>query len=250
MTTIAIASLLPTRLNANGDAENAAVLAVRARLRGHDASVIAADAPTELPEDVHAVVVGSCDDPSLAATLGALLPFRARLIAAVEAGVPIVAVANGWKLLTERVEITRGEWVEGLGIVSGESPLRERRSSDDLVVDVLPDGQFPAGTRLVGYENHARDFTPGVGVAPLGRTVHGRGNGNGSEGAIVGAFIGTHLHGPVLAKNPVLADHVLAQALVLAGDAHDGAQVSDVRLNALDAYAAHARDQIVASLSH
>ena len=33
------------------------------------------------------------------------------------------------------------------------------------------------------------------------------------EGVLQGSVIGTYLHGPVLARNPALADHLLALAL-------------------------------------
>jgi CobQ-like glutamine amidotransferase family enzyme len=36
---------------------------------------------------------------------------------------------------------------------------------------------------------------------------------DGTEGAIDGSVIGTYPHGPVLARNPALADHVLQLAL-------------------------------------
>ena len=42
----------------------------------------------------------------------------------------------------------------------------------------------------------------------------GVGNCNdGTEGAIAGTVIGTYPHGPVLARNPALADHILELAL-------------------------------------
>jgi hypothetical protein len=37
----------------------------------------------------------------------------------------------------------------------------------------------------------------------------GEGNGNGTEGIVTGSVIGTYLHGPALARNPLLADALL-----------------------------------------
>jgi CobQ-like glutamine amidotransferase family enzyme len=50
---------------------------------------------------------------------------------------------------------------------------------------------------------------------PLGRVVAGFGNDgeSGFEGCRVGRAIGTYLHGPLLPRNPWLADWLLAQAL-------------------------------------
>jgi lipid II isoglutaminyl synthase (glutamine-hydrolysing) len=71
------------------------------------------------------------------------------------------------------------------------------------------------GELLTGFENHGGRSVLGPGVEPLGRVVCGGGN-NGSdatEGARQGAVLGTYLHGPVLARNPALADLLLRHAL-------------------------------------
>ena len=51
------------------------------------------------------------------------------------------------------------------------------------------------------------------GFTGFGRVVSGTGNGDGTEGVVVGASIGTHLHGPLLPMNPALADRLLGTAL-------------------------------------
>ncbi len=53
----------------------------------------------------------------------------------------------------------------------------------------------------------------GRGASPLARVLSGVGNGDGTEGAVNGRVIGTYLHGPVLARNPALADVLLCWAL-------------------------------------
>ena len=68
---------------------------------------------------------------------------------------------------------------------------------------------------LTGFENHGGATTRREGTAALGRVVVGVGNGagDGSEGAVQGRVVGTYLHGPVLARNPALADRLLSWAL-------------------------------------
>jgi len=58
-------------------------------------------------------------------------------------------------------------------------------------------------------------------MLPLGRVVAGHGNdgSSGFEGCRVGAAVGTYLHGPLLPRNPALADWLLGRALVHAGGA-------------------------------
>jgi hypothetical protein len=66
---------------------------------------------------------------------------------------------------------------------------------------------------LTGFENHGGRTTLGEGAQPLARVVSGVGNGDGAEGAVAGRVLGTYLHGPVLARNPALADLLLSWAL-------------------------------------
>jgi lipid II isoglutaminyl synthase (glutamine-hydrolysing) len=68
---------------------------------------------------------------------------------------------------------------------------------------------------LTGFENHGGCTTLAPDATPLARVLRGVGNGDGSatEGAIDGRVLGTYLHGPVLARNPALADLLLGWAL-------------------------------------
>jgi hypothetical protein len=65
---------------------------------------------------------------------------------------------------------------------------------------------------LTGYENHAGATTLGPGASPLGAVRSGVGNGDGSggDGVWAGRVVGTYMHGPVLARNPALADRLLS----------------------------------------
>jgi CobQ-like glutamine amidotransferase family enzyme len=88
------------------------------------------------------------------------------------------------------------------------------RAVGEVLVDLDPDvlGPLPA---LTGFENHGGATTRGAGTVALGHVVAGVGNGvgDGSEGAVCGRVVGTYLHGPVLARNPALADVLLSWAL-------------------------------------
>ena len=72
---------------------------------------------------------------------------------------------------------------------------------------------------MAGFENHAGRTLLDPGATPLGRVIAGHGNdgASGFEGCRVGAAIGTYLHGPLLPRNPGLADWLLARALAHAG---------------------------------
>jgi lipid II isoglutaminyl synthase (glutamine-hydrolysing) len=67
---------------------------------------------------------------------------------------------------------------------------------------------------LTGFENHGGYTRLGPQARPLADVEIGVGNcDDGTEGAVTGTVIGTYPHGPVLARNPALADHVLELAL-------------------------------------
>ena len=70
---------------------------------------------------------------------------------------------------------------------------------------------------LTGFENHGglTLLVPGTDTVALATVTAGVGNGggDGSEGAVRGHVVGTYLHGPVLARNPALADLLLSWAL-------------------------------------
>ena len=86
-----------------------------------------------------------------------------------------------------------------------------------MIGDVLLECELEPGERrtLAGFENHAGRTLLDPGREPLGRVVAGFGNDgeSGFEGCRVGRAIGTYLHGPLLPRNPWLADWLLAQAL-------------------------------------
>jgi CobQ-like glutamine amidotransferase family enzyme len=235
--TLTVVSLLPALLDTNGDAANARVLAQRARWAGLDAEVVEVHGPADLPDRADVVVIGSGTDADLGVALEALRPLAATIRTWQERGVPVLAVGTGWELLSTGIDLP-GESMQGLGLLPGRASGLPARATDDIAVDVV-DG---TGSRLIGFENHARGYTG----APraLGRVASGTGNGDGSEGLIAGSIIGTHLHGPVLARNPHLADRLLdtacaARGLVRAESAHT---------IVVDGIAKAARDQVTARL--
>jgi hypothetical protein len=246
LTSVTIVSLLPELLGNNGDAANARVLAQRARWSGVDASVIAVHTRDDLPERVDAVVIGTGTDSDLSAARDVLRTMAADIREWLTGGVPILAVGTGWELLSWGIELADST-VEGLGIVPGRAVSRATRATGDLVV-------ASKYGRLIGFENHARDYVGAEG-SPLGRVESGTGNGTGNdtgakdrvtgyEGVVMGEFVGTHLHGPVLARNPGLADHLVTLMLSRANVTY----VLGAQSRLVDDIARAARNQIAVRL--
>ena len=86
-----------------------------------------------------------------------------------------------------------------------------------MIGDVLLECELEPGQprSLAGFENHAGRTYLDEGALPLGHVLAGFGNdgASGYEGCRAGRVIGTYLHGPLLPRNPWLADWLLAQAL-------------------------------------
>ncbi|BDZ46821.1 type 1 glutamine amidotransferase [Naasia aerilata] len=205
MSALRILQLFPELTNVNGDAENALVLARRLQWAGIDAEVVPLAAGDPVPTAAPAAVfLGSGTDSSLVRTLAALDGIRGALSEWLAADIPLLAVGTGLELLGRRIDLPEGP-LEGLGMVPGEASFLPARVAGDLVVDSV-------WGRLLGYENHGRGFALDSGVTPLGRVAAGTGNGDGADGVALGSLYGTHLHGPVLARNPAMAMAFVAAA--------------------------------------
>lgn len=227
-----IVTLSPSLLDTNGDAQNAVVLARRLQWAGHEARVVAVEHGTELPADVDAVIIGSGNDSTLEPARERLLTMHDELRRWGTEGVPILSVGTGWELLSWGVETADGRTVEGLGVLPGRAVPRAERATGDLVV------RSPRFGHLIGFENHARDYVQAE-ASPLGRIVAGIGNGRdaGQEGVVMGWVLGTHLHGPVLAKNPAMADAIASEMASRAGATYEPGE----RVALVDGYAEAAR---------
>jgi CobQ-like glutamine amidotransferase family enzyme len=119
----------------------------------------------------------------------------------------IFAVCAGYQLLGTEFGGEEGQPVAGLEILDIRSGRGERRGVGEILADVDPALGLPP---LTGFENHQGVTRRGPGVAPLARVLTGVGNGDGTEGVWARRVIGTYLHGPVLVRNPGLADLLLS----------------------------------------
>ena len=102
---------------------------------------------------------------------------------------------------------------ESVGLFPHETVAGETRMIGDVLLEsTLPEAP---GRTIAGFENHAGRTVLDPGTAPLGRVVSGYGNdgASGFEGCRVGRAVGTYLHGPLLPRNPWLADLLLSWAV-------------------------------------
>jgi CobQ-like glutamine amidotransferase family enzyme len=208
---VAIALIRPGLLGTYGDRGNAIVLAARLRRRGFAARVLDLDRGA-VPADADLYLLGGGEDGAQAA-VAADEQLRTALHSAVARGAVVLGVCAGFQLLGTSFETGTGETVTGFGVLDCRSA---RRTGPRAVGEVCSRPRAELGLpALTGFENHGGGTWLGAGLDPLGRLELGVGNGDGSgtEGAISGRVIGTYLHGPVLVRNPALADLLLAWAV-------------------------------------
>jgi lipid II isoglutaminyl synthase (glutamine-hydrolysing) len=208
---IRVGHLYPDYLNIYADRGNIAVLARRAAWRGHELVVDAVSMGDALQPGAHDLVyVGGGQDREQALVAVDLAAKSESVHESVVAGAAVLAVCGGYQLLGRYYRDRDGVELPGIGLLPLHTIAGERR----MIGDVLLDCGW-AGRTLAGFENHAGRTLLDDGALPLGRVVHGFGNDgeSGFEGCRAGRTIGTYLHGPLLPRNPWLADWLLAQAL-------------------------------------
>jgi CobQ-like glutamine amidotransferase family enzyme len=216
---IRVGHLYPDYLNIYADRGNIAVLARRAALRGHELVVDAIGLGEPLsPGDHDLVYVGGGQDREQAAIAADLAARGEEIAAAVAEGAALLAVCGGYQLLGRGYRGRDGSFMPGAGLFPHETVAGETRMIGDVLLECELE---PGDVRwLAGFENHAGRTLLDPDAEPLGRVVHGFGNDgqSGFEGCRLGPALGTYLHGPLLPRNPWLADWLLAQALAHAVD--------------------------------
>lgn len=208
---VGIVVVHPELLGTYGDGGNAIVLAQRLRWRGIDAELVEVRAGEPVPETAQLYCIGGGEDGPQTRSADELMASGA-LQRAVEAGAAVLAVCAGFQIVGSSFPGLDGRPRPGVGLIDVST---RRGEGPRAVGEVVSDAGFglPA---MTGYENHASVTSLGPGVQPLGRVRVGAGNGGDSarlEGAVMGRVLCTYLHGPVLARNPAVADRLLAWAL-------------------------------------
>jgi CobQ-like glutamine amidotransferase family enzyme len=199
----------PDLLGTYGDGGNGLILARRAEWRGRDVELLQAASDGRLPDADIYCLGGGEDGPQVRAAR--TLIDDGTLATRVADGAVVLAVCAGFQIVGRTFPGAAGDPHEGLGLLDintakGTGP----RAVGEVLVDPTGVEGPPA---LTGFENHGGMTALAEGAVPLGRVTAGVGNGDGSEGAVHGRVIGTYMHGPVLARNPALADQLLAWAL-------------------------------------
>ena len=217
-----------------GDRGNATVLARRLAWRGYDAVLTVVEPGDPLPDTGHVYLLGGGEDAAQVSAVRALAA-DGGLHRAVDRGAAVFAVCAGYQIIGRSFTVgEHDEVIPGLGLLD----VTTTRGPVRAVGEILSRWRGHDGDEalLSGFENHGGHTRLGPDAVPLADVEVGVGNcGDGTEGAVAGTVIGTYPHGPVLARNPALADHILSLGLGTDLDPLPRPEINELRTQRLAA---------------
>lgn len=203
---ITIANLYPDLLNLYGDAGNITTLKHRLDARGIECEIKTFSLRDEIDfSSIDIVYLGGGGEKEQLTVLKRLMEIKDDIIKYAEDGGVLLGVCSGFELLGKTIK-TKGGTFDALGILDAFTEYNDTKAIGNIVIE-----SEIAGT-VVGFENHFG--TVKTSCVPFGKVLSGTGgNGNGYEGAVYKNVIATYIHGPLLPKNPSLADYIIKKAL-------------------------------------
>jgi len=227
---INIGWLYPDLMNTYGDRGNIIALSHRLKLRKIRPIVhkISVNEPGELISKMDIIFMGGAQDKQQEIVNIDLKKIKGKYLKeAINIGTPGLFVCGAYQFLGKYYRAADGTMIDGLGVfdLHTESPgLNVPRCIGNIVISpnisfddkkVLRHAQDDKKKFFVGFENHGgRTYLADKKLA-FARVLKGYGN-NGedqTEGIYYKNSFGTYLHGPILPKNPELADYLIKKAV-------------------------------------
>jgi len=213
---INIGWLYPDLMNTYGDRGNIITLSYRSKMMGIDALIhkISVNEQAEQISKMDIIFMGGAQDKQQEIVNKDLKIKGKYLKDAIKQGVPGLYVCGAYQFLGKYYKEADGNIIDGIGAFDlyTESPGPNVPRCIGHIV--IRSKLFPE-IRLVGFENHGgRTYLADKSLA-LAEVVKGYGN-NGedkTEGIFYKNSFGTYMHGPVLPKNPELADYLIKKAI-------------------------------------
>ena len=196
-----------------GDKGNTQVLKIRSEKRGIDAVVDTCTIGEKRDiRDYDLFFMGGGADNEQGLIYQDLLSRRDNIAAAMDSGTAFLLICGGYQLFGKYYRDQDGNTIDGLNFFDyyTESTDRDHRCIGNIALETTLDGET---FKAVGFENHGGQ-TKNV-TSPFGRVLSGHGNmyKSGFEGYMDPQVIATYMHGPLLPKNPKIADKIIARAL-------------------------------------
>lgn len=231
MKNIRIAWLYPDLMSTYGDRGNVIVLKKRCEWRDIAVQVmpVTLETPVRELEKCHVIFMGGAQDRQQKLAGEDFLKRKGPVVKKmVEAGVPSLFVCAAYQFVGHFYKPYKGEKIPGAGIfdLTTEHPGDQaKRLIGNVVAEVIgidvwegpSTGSGRLSSTIVGFENHGGRTYLGPRMKPFAKVLKGFGNNgeDGFEGAIYKNAIGSYFHGPLLPKNPAIADWLLEKAVGL-----------------------------------
>lgn len=204
--------LYPDLLNLYGDTGNIKCLKKRAEERGIEVNIYNFS-DNEKPDLTTGDIffMGGGSDRAQQFVYKDFLQYQDKFKELINNDKVVLAVCGGYQLLGAEYIDKDGNTLPGLKILDYVSRSgKGKRIIGNIIIestlDITP-------KTIVGFENHGgRTYSK---YEALGNVLTGYGNNENDkkEGVVYKNYVGTYLHGPILPKNPHLADYLILKAL-------------------------------------
>lgn len=139
----------------------------------------------------------------------------------IEKNIPALFVCAAYQAVGHYYQPYHGDRIPGPGIFDlyTKHPGDQGKRLIGNVIGELTSVQLAVDSgqknTIVGFENHGGRTYLGKEMKPLAKMIKGNGNNgeDGYEGAVFKNAIGSYFHGPLLTKNPHIADWLIQKAL-------------------------------------
>lgn len=215
MRELKILYLYPDILELYGDFGNIQVLKYRLEKRGFKAIIepySIGDTPPNF-SDYDLVFAGGGADQEQGILAEDLITYKENIKQAVDKGTFFLLICGAYQLFGKYYKGVEGNKISGLEIFDYYTEAiadRKKRCIGNVVIEANLNGRQ---TKIIGFENHGgQTFDVD---SPFGSVLFGNGNkfGDTKEGFFLDNVIATYLHGPLLSKNPELADYIIKYCL-------------------------------------
>jgi CobQ-like glutamine amidotransferase family enzyme len=226
-----IVHLFPDVLSVYGDSANVMTIARRAEARSIRTTVVQVVVGADRIPPADILLIGGGQDREQVTVARELERLGGQVIDLVAGGAALLAVCGGYQNLGVRYRTMQGEdlWCLGLLPVATDATGRRPRLVGPVVAQLHSElmserrSDLAPERTVVGFENHGGRTVLEAGARSFATIEIGHGN-NGrdrtegvvllpGDGGLGGLRIGTYLHGPLLPRNPHVADALIAAAL-------------------------------------
>ncbi|MDR3125745.1 MAG: glutamine amidotransferase [Candidatus Nomurabacteria bacterium] len=204
MKTLKIMCLYPNEMNIYGDHGNLLTLQKRAQWHGFETEYIQHEPDKPLDTTADIIIGGGGQDSGQDKIQADLLKNGAVLRQLAADGVPMLMICGLYQLFGHYFETHAGHHIDGIGLFDAWTKAGPTR----LIGNVITETELG---EIIGYENHSGLTHLNKNQSAFGRVIKGAGNNgaDGTEGARRYNVFGSYLHGPILPKNPLLADELI-----------------------------------------